>query len=279
MTDQIDQPWAELRRLRLEMDDQQCVNCGSTENLDVHHTVPKSRGGTDSISNLRTLCEDCHDSAHQSINIDSKHVNPADTKWVPTIKTVQRLLNVSNHPFHRTVILLLSKTGMGVQEVAGLDLEDVFLRPSAPDITAKVGPTEYPFIYVGANETGSGRGPRRRLCDTQFPLDREMRRELRRYLAIRPDSDSGNFLLSTQNWGEKLTNDMAHHFISTNAQKIKPFDREDLMLTPQRLIEFFKYRFDGQPATEEYLTGRREKMPYEWSKLVTDYQEGIFSLT
>lgn len=33
-----------------------CVACGTTSDLTVDHIVPKAAGGTDDITNLRTLC-------------------------------------------------------------------------------------------------------------------------------------------------------------------------------------------------------------------------------
>lgn len=42
----------------------ECVNCGTTENLEIHHIVPLSRGGNDIESNLVYLCSECHCKAH-----------------------------------------------------------------------------------------------------------------------------------------------------------------------------------------------------------------------
>ena len=41
-----------------------CVACSVTENLQHHHLVPRSLGGSDDESNLITLCEGCHAKAH-----------------------------------------------------------------------------------------------------------------------------------------------------------------------------------------------------------------------
>jgi hypothetical protein len=41
-----------------------CVACGSLEDLNHHHLVPRSLGGTEEESNLITLCESCHAKAH-----------------------------------------------------------------------------------------------------------------------------------------------------------------------------------------------------------------------
>jgi len=42
-----------------------CQNCGSTDNLQAHHIVPKSKGGTNAINNGITLCKSCHDELHK----------------------------------------------------------------------------------------------------------------------------------------------------------------------------------------------------------------------
>ena len=37
-----------------------CVLCKVEDNLEVHHIIPQSRGGTDEWTNLLTLCHKCH---------------------------------------------------------------------------------------------------------------------------------------------------------------------------------------------------------------------------
>jgi hypothetical protein len=37
-----------------------CEECGSTENLEIHHKVPVNQGGDNMLSNLMVLCHDCH---------------------------------------------------------------------------------------------------------------------------------------------------------------------------------------------------------------------------
>ena len=46
-----------------------CVNCGETENIEYHHIVPLSLGGTNNISNIVPLCARCHKAAHRGRNI------------------------------------------------------------------------------------------------------------------------------------------------------------------------------------------------------------------
>jgi hypothetical protein len=51
-----------------------CVACGAAHgdgiNLEHHHLVPKSKGGTDAASNLITLCHVCHGKAHGMVRHD-----------------------------------------------------------------------------------------------------------------------------------------------------------------------------------------------------------------
>jgi hypothetical protein len=56
--------WSDMRQAVLQRDGYRCGNCGSTINLQIHHIVPLSRGGTNLESNLRTLCESCHQKIH-----------------------------------------------------------------------------------------------------------------------------------------------------------------------------------------------------------------------
>jgi 5-methylcytosine-specific restriction endonuclease McrA len=60
--------WDEITAKVRARDGHKCGNCGSTTNLDVHHIVPKSRGGTNELSNLRTLCHDCHKKIHPHLD-------------------------------------------------------------------------------------------------------------------------------------------------------------------------------------------------------------------
>lgn len=56
--------WRKLREHVLARDRGLCVACYRRGILakatDVDHIVPKFRGGTDAMSNLQSLCRDCH---------------------------------------------------------------------------------------------------------------------------------------------------------------------------------------------------------------------------
>ena len=52
--------WQQIIERVRNRDNERCRNCGSESDLEVHHVVPVRRGGSHSISNLITLCHDCH---------------------------------------------------------------------------------------------------------------------------------------------------------------------------------------------------------------------------
>jgi hypothetical protein len=52
--------WWTRRERALKRDGHRCRLCGSTSVLHVHHVVPISKGGSDSLRNLITLCSACH---------------------------------------------------------------------------------------------------------------------------------------------------------------------------------------------------------------------------
>lgn len=59
--------WDEIRAEVLERDSQSCRECGRTNLLHIHHLVPLSKGGTNDIENLITLCGNCHQVEHPHI--------------------------------------------------------------------------------------------------------------------------------------------------------------------------------------------------------------------
>jgi 5-methylcytosine-specific restriction endonuclease McrA len=57
--------WDNERQVIYKRDNYRCVNCGSVNvELHAHHIVPLSLGGTNAMTNLVTLCRDCHEILH-----------------------------------------------------------------------------------------------------------------------------------------------------------------------------------------------------------------------
>ena len=59
------QEYDELRIQVLRRDNWRCQSCGSMKNLEVHHQEFRSQCGSDSESNLITLCNRCHSATHE----------------------------------------------------------------------------------------------------------------------------------------------------------------------------------------------------------------------
>lgn len=59
----IKNDWWSIRKKVLERDNYKCVKCGQPAQ-EVHHLIPLSKGGTTTLSNLISLCKDCHDRQH-----------------------------------------------------------------------------------------------------------------------------------------------------------------------------------------------------------------------
>jgi 5-methylcytosine-specific restriction endonuclease McrA len=53
------------RPLVLKRDKYKCTECGSMTNLEVHHIKARSKGGSDEMNNLTTLCLMCHAKKHK----------------------------------------------------------------------------------------------------------------------------------------------------------------------------------------------------------------------
>ncbi|MCU0860830.1 MAG: HNH endonuclease, partial [Methanomassiliicoccales archaeon] len=87
--------WPKLKAAILRRDRYTCQDCGAVfgrarrrshdpgsnrgrggyrwESLEVHHIVPRSRGGSDHPGNLKTLCPDCHCAYTEQLRHDSKN--------------------------------------------------------------------------------------------------------------------------------------------------------------------------------------------------------------
>ena len=60
--------WKILSRLARERDGYKCRICNSDNQLNVHHRVYPDKLGTEPLSDLITLCSDCHDLYHTKEN-------------------------------------------------------------------------------------------------------------------------------------------------------------------------------------------------------------------
>lgn len=282
-SDASSKPIHELRSNRLGIDDHQCVNCGSQNNLEVHHIVPKCVGGVDEISNLRTLCVDCHDKTHDGkigfITANHTHSNAEETRWLPSVDTVHCLVSKVNHPLRKALIMLMAKTGIGSTEVCSLKLGDLYLRDGDDLGTSNIQRPQRPFLLLPANGTRPGFSER--LVDTYIPLDRETAICLKKWLMMRPDSCVENVFVyvSSDRWGEPLSRRALRNRVVKESKRLGIYETEGgENLNATALVQFFRDRFNGQPAVRSYILGKKKEMPMPLNQLITDYRENIFEL-
>lgn len=56
--------WDVLRKTTLKRDKYICQGCGQQKPLDVHHIIPISKKGKNHLSNLISICPECHARIH-----------------------------------------------------------------------------------------------------------------------------------------------------------------------------------------------------------------------
>ncbi|MFB6192276.1 MAG: tyrosine-type recombinase/integrase, partial [Haloarculaceae archaeon] len=135
------------------------------------------------------------------------------------------------HPLDRTVVLTLLKTGIRVGELCNLDLRDLHLdggvretfgtvprgaldgRPDSLFVPADPSRGE---VYNDERRQASNKRER----DTVIPVDAELRRALRQWLAARPDprSDADPLFVSTREWGRRVTPGMVRKRVERYAR-------------------------------------------------------------
>jgi signal recognition particle GTPase len=97
MSDGYPPDWDSRRRRVYKRDSYKCQNCGNQDDeLHAHHIVPISKGGTHKISNLITLCSDCHTAIHGNTMAPSSYSKEL-------LKDIQRILLKSDIPTEEMV--------------------------------------------------------------------------------------------------------------------------------------------------------------------------------
>ena len=69
------------REFVLERDNYQCVYCGSSENLQIDHKIPRKYGGSDDIENFVTACRTCNIKKNAKLSDDLKRQVVHMSKW------------------------------------------------------------------------------------------------------------------------------------------------------------------------------------------------------
>lgn len=230
-------------------------------------------------------------------------INTDPTRREISLDEMATFVGTISHPLERAVILTLLKTGMRAGELCNLDLRDCHLAESGPrpDVPVRAALDGRPdSLYVaseparGAVTNGEERSAsNKRKRETTIPIDGELARALRRWLAIRPDvrSDAAPLFVSTSgDWGQRLTPDMVHHLVEGHARDhgwYRDGGGTEENVTPHYFRHFFTTHLrdrTGDRGVVKYLRGDVaqdviDTYTHEWGSRVREsYESHIYSL-
>lgn len=207
-----------------------------------------------------------------------------------------------SHPLERALVGTLLKTGMRVGECCNLDLRDLHIddtevqvaydmRPRGaldgrPDsIFVSSEPTRGE-VYNGEERTASNKRKR----DTVIPVDEELKRLLKAWLAIRPDTQSPALFCSTSKWGNRATPSMVRAIVAERAGE-RGWYREggdaEENVTPHYFRHFFTTHLrdrTGDRGVVKYLRGDVatdiiDTYTHNWGDRVREvYETNIYDL-
>jgi integrase len=210
-----------------------------------------------------------------------------------------------HHPLDRVLIVTLLKTGMRVGELCNLDLRDIAIDDE--ELTAAFEATPRPqldtrpdSLYVdsdparGAVSNDEERtASNKRKRPTVIPIDGELKAELKRWLAVRPDSRSPAeplFVYTSGEWGDRLTPRAVRTVVSTHAREVGWYrtggDASE-NVTPHYFRHFFTTHLrerTGDRGIVKYLRGDVaddiiDTYTHNWGDQVREtYEANIYSL-
>lgn len=207
---------------------------------------------------------------------------------LPTLAEIRSLVKGSPHPLHRAIVVLSAKTGIGVGELCNLNRADVYIGPDAPDgfhsTKPKWLPEEAPALRIRPSKESPHSIRRERSGESIIPFDGEIQKTLTRWLAVVPDpieTPRPFFISTADNWGKRLTPDIVHHIVETNARSLGLHEADNELgnLTSYALRCFFDQRFSGQLAAKEYILGRKSELPMSWEEFVLHYRKHIYAVS
>ncbi|MFQ3293258.1 MAG: integrase/recombinase XerC [Natrialbaceae archaeon] len=306
-----------LRRFEHYLADTDSRDIGSASQRDCMAWIHELRG-TASTSTVATYAAYLHRFYGYMVQIGEFESNPMALVMEELDETIdadptRRDLSITDmrtfvagisHPLERAVIVTLLKTGMRVGELCNLDRRDLNLKSNQLDS----GPTEprpalqgkLNSIYVddspsrGTVHNGERRtASNKRMRETVVPVDQELARELTRWLAVRPDprSSAGPLFSSTgDQWGARLTTDMAYHIVEEQATDMgwhRAGGGPEENVTPHYFRHFFTTHLrdrTGDRGIVKYLRGDVasdviDTYTHNWGDRVRKvYEANIYSL-
>jgi integrase len=203
------------------------------------------------------------------------------------------------HPLDRAIVVTLLKTGMRAGELCNLDLRDLSLsdldHATRPQLDGKRDSIYVsPEPNVGEAYNGEVRpASNKRKRETVVPVDDELKRVLKRWLAIRPDPISladPLFAATRENWGQRITPDVVHHVVTSRASE-RGWHRRGgdaaENVTPHYFRHFFTTHLrdrTGERGIVKYLRGDVaediiDTYTHNWGDRVREvYEENVYTL-
>ncbi|MWG33617.1 tyrosine-type recombinase/integrase [Halomarina oriensis] len=226
------------------------------------------------------------------------------TRREVSVAGMREFVAALDHPLERALVVTLLKTGMRVGELVNLDLRDLSLDG---ELRAgyRVEPrpqldTRPNSLYVDSEVTrgsvvdGEQReASNKRKRATVIPVDDELRHELERWLAIRPNSRSPAeplFLDTGESWGRRLTTGQVRTVVRRHAEA-HGWHREgggaSENVTPHYFRHFFTTHLrdrTGDRGVVKYLRGDVatdiiDTYTHDWGNRVREvYEANVYSL-
>ncbi|WP_224335925.1 tyrosine-type recombinase/integrase [Haloprofundus halobius] len=221
------------------------------------------------------------------------------------VPTMRAFVADVRHPLHRALVGTFLKTGIRVGELCNLDLRDVSLddpqlstaydlggRPQLDTRPNSIFVSSAPTVGEQTNgEVRSASNKRKR--DTVIPVDDELLRLLKSWLAVRPDVVSPAdplFVGTSEGWGERLTPNAVHNVVTTYASDAgwyRPGGGATENVTPHYFRHFFTTHLrdrTGDRGIVKYLRGDVatdiiDTYTHNWGGQVREtYESNIYSI-
>ncbi|GGM27215.1 tyrosine-type recombinase/integrase [Haloarcula argentinensis] len=230
-------------------------------------------------------------------------INTDPTRREIDLQSMRAFVDSIPHPLEQAIVVTLLKTGMRAGELCNLDIRDLNLETPGPrpEIPVRAGLDGRPdSLFVAAEpahgETSNGEertASNKRKRETTVPIDAELGSVLRRWLAIRPDTQSPAeplFVSTSDSWGERLTPNMVHHIVESHAREFGWYTEgggAEENVTPHYFRHFFTTHLrdrTGDRGVVKYLRGDVaqdviDTYTHEWGTRVRDvYEAEIYSL-
>lgn len=214
-----------------------------------------------------------------------------------SVDEMRRFVDSIGHPLECAVVVTFLKTGIRVGELCNLDLRDLSIEADLFDGTtpraALDGRPEAIYVAASGELEGDRPAANKRKRSTVVPVDDELKGELRRWLAIRPDpaSSSEPLFANTKNrWGRRLTPDDVRRAVRRHATDNGWYEEgagAGENVTPHYFRHFFTTHLrdrTGDRGIVKYLRGDVgddiiDTYTHNWGGRVREvYEENIYSL-